>query len=103
MFYILVYVYMCLINTYFDLQAEYERKFPNTKIVILSEEGLFYTLYGIDNNVEKVGDLANVTSLLNIQLSRKDKSILQNDRNNPQMAGFPSKNVDKYIQLLLNN
>ena len=44
-----------------------------------------------------------MSDLLNIQLTRKNKSILENSRHNPLMIGVNLISKDKYIELLLKN
>ena len=39
---------------------------------------------------------------MNIQISRKNKNIIENSRSNPLMAGFPLFAIEKFIQILMN-
>lgn len=65
--------------------------------------GSFYEIYGIENDNEKIGDSIKIANLLNIQLTRKNKKIVENNRNNPLMLGFPISVFNKYIPLLLDD
>ena len=65
------------------------------------EVGHFYEFYGVENNDMKKGCIYDVASILNIQVTRKNKSIPENNMSNPLMAGFPSLALKKYIHLLL--
>ena len=67
------------------------------------EVGSFFEIYGVDNNIEKIGNIKEVTDLLNITLSRKNKTISENSRKNSLMAGFPTPALPRYLPVLLNN
>jgi DNA mismatch repair protein MutS len=74
------------------------------KTVVLMEVGSFFELYAIDNPQEKAGaDIYSVSDLLNLQVSRKNKSIIENNRGNPLLAGFPSHALSKHSQCLVAN
>lgn len=89
-----------LIQIYFDYQIEFEKKYGN-KSVVLMQVGGFFELYGVDNETEKIGNAKSICDLINITLSRRDKSILENSRKNAQMAGFPTANLHKYVNVLI--
>ena len=40
---------------------------------------------------------------MNIQISRKNKNVIENSRSNPLMAGFPLFAIEKFIQILMNH
>jgi DNA mismatch repair protein MutS len=66
--------------------------------------GDFFELYGIDNEHEKVGaDMYTIGDICNLTVTRKNKTILENNRSNPLMAGFPLHALSKHSQLLLDN
>ena len=91
-----------LIDDYFEFQVNFEKKYGNNTLVLM-EVGSFFELYGIDNNHEKIGDLKKITELLNIQLTRRNKNILENNRENCLMAGFPNISLNRYLKILVNN
>ncbi len=91
-----------LIEEYFEFQIEYEKRY-GPKTLILMQVGSFFEFYGVDNETEKIGNARVVADLLNIQLSRRDKAILENSRKNAQMGGVPIGNVKKYLNLLIAN
>ncbi len=91
-----------MVDEYFDYHIQYEKKY-GTNLVVLYENGSFYELYGIDNEKEKITNIGKVSELLNIQLTRKNKSILENSRKNPLLAGIPSHAIQKYLPILQNN
>ena len=89
-----------LTDTYFIYQKKYERIYGE-KTIILMEVGSFFELYGIDNENEKQGNIKPVCNLLNIILSRKNKTILENSRSNPLMAGFPNHSLKRFLEILI--
>lgn len=90
-----------LIDDYFDYQIKYQHKYGN-KTLVLMEVGSFFEAYGVDNFTEKIGDLQKITELLNIQLTRRNKAILENSRSNALMCGFPTNSLKRFINILLN-
>ena len=91
----------------YDDYIEYTKTYQNKygiNTVILMEVGSFFELYAVDNDREKEGaDIYTVCEICNIQVSRKNKTITENNRSNPLMAGFPSYSLNKHTQLLLAN
>ena len=90
------------IDEYIFYQVEYEKKYGK-KCVVLMETGSFMEIYGVDNDTEIIGDVSKVAELLNIQLTRRDKKNVENSRRNPQMAGFPTHSMHRFINILLLN
>ena len=93
---------MTLIDYYLDKQTEYERKYGG-KTLVLMEVGSFFEFYGVANDNEKIGDIKNVCELLNIQMTRRNKAVLENSRTNALMAGFPTHSMQRFVDVLLNN
>ena len=93
-----------LIDDYIDYQIKYQEKYGE-KTVILMQVGSFFEAYAIDNDKEKVNidNLNQICDLMNIQISRKSKSVIENSRSNPLMAGFPLFAIEKFIQILMNH
>ena len=89
-------------DIYFKYQNNYELKYGQNSIVLM-EVGSFFEMYGIDNDDEKIGDLYNIGNLLNIIVTRRNKSILENNRTNCLMAGIPSVSLKKYLDVLIEN
>lgn len=88
-----------IIDDYINYLDEYKIKYGE-KTIILMQVGSFFELYSIDSNSRY---LYNIADICNIQISRKNKSIIDISRNNPLMCGFPLYVVNKYIQLILQN
>lgn len=92
---------MSLVQEYFNYYKKFNVKY--NKIALLMQVGSFYESYGVDNSPIKIGNTAELANLLNIQLTRKSKKILENSQENPLMMGFPCIVIDKYIPVLLDN
>lgn len=72
------------------------------KVLVLMEVGSFFEFYAVENETVKEGaDMSEICHILNIQSTRKNKSIPTCSRSNPLMAGFPSYSLPKFIDLLL--
>ena len=69
---------------------------PNT--VVLYRCGGFYEIYSADDGLV---DMKMICDLLNIQMSRRNKSILEVSRSNTLMAGFPAHALQKFINILV--
>jgi len=91
-----------LIDDYFIHQINFEKKYGK-KTIVLMQVGTFFEIYGVNNETEKIGDAQTITELLNIQLSRRNKSILENSRTNALMAGFPLNSLKRNINILVSN
>lgn len=85
--------------TYFE---KYRSQYGD-RTTVLYQCGMFYEVYGIENEHERLGHASEIASLLNIQLTRTDKSILENNRSNPLMTGFPCASIDRNVQILIDN
>lgn len=96
-----LYVKM-LIHEYLDQQIDFEKKYGNNTLVLM-QVGSFFEFYGVNNTQEKIGNPEEVAELLNIQLTRRNKSILENSRNNCLMAGFPCHALKRFINILVDS
>ena len=61
-----------LIDDYLEYQSKYEKKYGSNTIVLM-EVGHFFEFYGIDNQKEKLGNVQEVSELLNIQMTRRNR------------------------------
>ncbi len=84
-----------LTEVYFDLQLYFEDKYGKDALVFI-EIGTFFEVYEVNNDEMKIGKAKEVAELLNIQLTRKSKAILENSLSNPLLAGFPAISLDRY-------
>jgi len=92
---------MTIIDDYVDYCKTYIEKYGENTVVLL-QCGDFFEIYSyIENNVTFGASMQRICDLCNFQMSRKNKSILENSRSNPMMAGFPLVALQKNIQLLV--
>lgn len=91
-----------LIDEYMDYHLTYQKKYGD-KTVVLMEVGSFFEIYGVDNAKEKIVNIKEITEVLNITLSKKNKSCEDNSRKNCLMAGFPNVAISRYLPILLQN
>ena len=87
-----------MVEVYMELQQEYSAKFGE-KTIVLYQNGQFYEIY----QTLEIGKAKEVTELLNLYLSRKDKSIDEISLKNPYMGGFPTDSSERHIDILLDN
>jgi DNA mismatch repair protein MutS len=79
--------------------AKYKIEYGDRTIVLM-ECGSFYEMY--DDGSKKT-DLKMLGELLNIQVSRRNKSVIEVSRSNLEMAGFPSYTLKKFLNILVQN
>jgi len=89
-----------LTQQYFKLQQLFEAKYGKDTVVLM-EVGTFFETYEVNNDEEKIGKAKEIAELLNIQLTRKNKSILENSQTNPLMAGVPAVSFEKHINRII--
>jgi DNA mismatch repair protein MutS len=86
----------------FDEYEAYVKKYKNEygqRTIVLLECGSFFEIY---NDGTDLVDMKEMSDLLNIVVSKRNKSIPEVSRNNFEMAGFPSHALKKFINILLN-
>jgi len=89
-----------LTEIYFDLQRHFEKKYGDDTLILI-EIGSFFELYEVNNDQLKIGKAKEIAQLLNIQLTRKNKNILENSIKNPLLAGVPTVSIERYIARLI--
>lgn len=89
-----------VLTEYLKLHNEYSTKYGD-RVAVLFQVGHFYESYGVDNGEEKLGNAVELSRILNIVLTRKNKKIVDNGRDNPLMLGFPCLALSKYVPVLL--
>ena len=89
-----------LTEVYFDLQRYFEEKYGKDALVLM-EIGTFFETYEVNNDDLKIGKAKEIAELLNIQLTRKSKAILENSVSNPLLAGVPAVSLDRYLSRLI--
>ena len=95
---------MTIIDEYLELYKKKENEFGKD-VCLLMQVGHFYEVYAVDNDIEKINDvnIRKLSSIMNTQLTKKNKNITENNRHNPLMIGINKLSVDKYIHILTNN
>jgi len=89
-----------LTEIYFDLQVHFEEKYGKNALVLI-EIGTFFEVYEVNNDSLKIGKAKEIAELLNIQLTRKNKAILENSPSNPLLAGVPAVSLERYLSRLI--
>ncbi|WP_024953973.1 MutS-related protein [Sulfurospirillum arcachonense] len=89
-----------LTEIYFDLQLLFEAKYGSNTIVLM-EIGSFFETYEVNNETHQIGKAKEVSELLNIQLTRKNKNIIENSLQNPLLAGVPAVSLERYLNRLI--
>ena len=89
-----------LTQIYFDLQRFFEKKYGKDTVVFM-EIGTFYEVYEVNNDDEQIGKAKEVAELLNIQLTKKNKKIIDNSEKNPLLAGVPAVSFERYLSRLI--
>lgn len=94
---------MTIIDDYLSLQEEQVKKYGENTLVLM-QVGHFFESYAVDNEKEKSNaeNIYKLADIMNIQITRKNKSIVESSRGNPVMIGINLCSKDKYIQILLN-
>jgi DNA mismatch repair protein MutS len=92
---------MGLLDEYIETDRFYKDRYGPATALFL-QCGDFFELYAISNADETVGaDIYRVGDVCNLQVTRKNKAILENHRGNPLMAGFPLHALQKHAGALL--
>jgi len=89
-----------LTQTYFDLQEYFEAKYGSDTVVFM-EIGTFYEVYEVNNDEMQIGKAKEIAELLNIQLTKKNKNIIENSDKNPLLAGVPAVSFERYLNRLI--
>jgi DNA mismatch repair protein MutS len=89
-----------LTQVYFDLQRFFEKKYGKDTVVFM-EIGTFYEVYEVNNDEEQIGKAKEIAELLNIQLTKKNKKIIENSEKNPLLAGVPAVSFERYLSRLI--
>lgn len=82
---------------------QYHEKFTNKygpKTIVLMQVGSFYECYSTETRGPNLFELSD---LLNIICTRKDKSVTTIDEKNPYMLGFNCAATNKFLKLLIDN
>jgi DNA mismatch repair protein MutS len=86
-----------MIGDYLSLHDMHTTEYGE-KTVVLMQKGTFFNAFSTDT---KGPDLKEISSLLNIQLTKVNKSIETTDEKNPYMLGFQTQSIRKFIRLFV--
>ena len=89
-----------LTQSYFELQKFFEEKYGKDTVVFM-EIGTFFEVYEVNNDDLQIGKAKEIAELLNIQLTKKNKNIVENSDKNPLLAGVPSVSFERYLSRLI--
>ena len=89
-----------LTQTYFDLQEYFESKYGKDTVIFM-EIGTFFEVYEVNNDELQIGKAKEIAELLNIQLTKKNKNIIENSDKNPLLAGVPAVSFERYLSRLI--
>lgn len=91
---------MTIHDEYLFYQEKYEKTYGKNKTIVFMQIGSFHEAYGTDT---RGYNLTEISELLNIILTKKDKKIKEVNEKNPYMIGFPSIALSKYLKVLIDN
>lgn len=87
-----------VVDEYLSYDKLYENRYE--KYIVLLQVGSFMEIYGIEKEPVKLKEISNI---LNIVLTKKNKNIEKISKSNSWLLGFPCVSLDKYIKILINN
>lgn len=87
-----------LYDEYVDAVLKYKSMYGD-RVLVVFEVGSFYEWYNCDKN--EGCDVQGLCELLNIAKTRKDKTVPEVSRKNPEFAGVPNYAFPKFVPLLL--
>ena len=86
---------MSIQHQYLHYQDKYTKKYGN-KTLVLMQVGSFHECYSTN---DRGYDLKEISEILNIQYTRKDKKK-EGSESNPFMVGFPTISLQKFLKIL---
>ena len=89
---------MTIIHHYLHYQEKFEKKYGRDKTIVLMQVGSFHEAY---STPDKGFNLPKLSEMLNVICTRKDKSVSEVSEKNPNMVGFPSIALQKYLKMLV--
>ena len=89
-----------IVEEYFRLYNKYSIQYGKENTILFLQVGSFFEAY---QTLEEGFNLQKISDILNILVSKKNKSIIDVSLKNPFMLGFPIITIDKYIKILIDN
>jgi DNA mismatch repair protein MutS len=91
--------YINIVDEYLNYQLLYQQKYGENTIVLM-QVGSFHEAY---QTLTQGYNLHKLADILNIVVSKKNKTIKTIDIKNPYMMGFPSISLPKFLKILIDN
>ena len=88
-----------MLEEYFKYQKDADEKYGEN-VVVFMQVGSFFEVYELDLEKIKIGKTKIIGKILNLQVTKKNKSKPHSHRNS-YMVGFPSQSVHKFISKLM--
>lgn len=89
-----------ILDYYLSTYEKYSKIYGADKVIHACQVGSFMEFYGTE---DEGPNLRKLSEVLNIIVSRKDKSITVVDRNNPYMMGYPIISHQKFMKMMLDH
>ena len=89
---------MALYDEYEAYMKKYIEEYGKNTIV-LYRCGSFFEIYSINDGLV---DMKSICDILNIQMSKRNKGVLEVNRSNSLMCGFPMYALQKFVGMLIN-
>lgn len=89
-----------IIEEYFRLYNYYSSKYGKETTLLFMQIGSFHEAY---QTLTDGFELQKISDILNIIVSKRNKSISEISNKNPMMMGFPSVTLSKYLKILIDN
>lgn len=90
---------MVIIDSYLDYHNKYI-KIYGSKTIILMQVGSFFEVYA---TLTEGPNMKEISELLDIQYTKKDKGISEVNKSNHYLLGFPLYTLQKFTDILINN
>ena len=91
---------MSITKEYIHYHNLYKKKYKSIKTLVLMQVGSFYEAYATN---EEGPNLHEISNILNIVCTKRDKKITETNIKNPYMIGFPKVAEAKFINVLIDN
>ena len=85
---------------YLEYYKKYCKIYGKDKTIVFIQVGSFYEAYSTD---EEGPDLLQISKLLGVIRSRKNKKIKKINLENPYFLGFPTVSLIKFLEILIDN
>jgi len=89
-----------IVEEYFRLYNKYSEKYGKANTILFIQVGSFFEAY---QTMEEGFNLQQLSDVLNILVSKRNKSIVDVSIKNPFMLGFPIITLDKFLRILIDN